>query len=183
MSEPWERPGVIETYTGGSFDLFAPDPEDVRLLDIAAGLAHICRFGGHSTEFYSVAHHSIHVSQELPDNNPRLELIGLFHDAGEAYIGDIPRPLKTEHELFEDMENQILEAVWESFGIEAPTDNEWKTVMAADDRLLRFEANNILQNGEWAGRSPDLGYELTSSSIASIREQFLSRSESLLDQI
>lgn len=78
MSDPWDEPGVVETYSGGGFDLFSPTPEDVRLRDIAAGLAHTCRFGGHCREFYSVAHHSLHVSTELPDDRPRLQLIGLL---------------------------------------------------------------------------------------------------------
>jgi hypothetical protein len=182
MSDPWERSGVIETYTGESFDLFSPDPADVRLLDIAAGLAHTCRFGGHCREFYSVALHSLHVSRELPDD-PRLQLLGLFHDAGEAYVGDVPRPLKTEQEDFERIEAEILDAVWDSFGVESPTEAEWSQVMAADDRLLAYEANNILEDGNWAEQSPDLGYALRVDSIASVREQFHSRGEELLDQV
>lgn len=183
MSDPWERPGVVETYTGGAVDLFDPDPADVQLLDIAAGLAHVCRFGGHCRAFYSVAHHSIHVSQELPGDSPRLQLLGLLHDAGEAYVGDIPRPLKAEFEQFERIEDGILEVVWESVGIEPPTDEEWARVMAADDRLLAYEATNLLEDGGWADSSPELGYELQSDSIAQVREQFLSRTETLLAQL
>jgi len=182
MSDPWERAGVIETYTGGSFDLFSPDSADVRLLDIAAGLAHTCRFGGHCRGFYSVAEHSLHVSHELPDD-PRLQLLGLFHDAGEAYVGDVPRPLKAEQEAFERIEAEILEVVWESFAVEPPTDSEWSQVMAADDRLLAYEANNILEDGDWAEQSPDLDYDLRADSIASVRERFHSRGQQLLDRV
>jgi 5'-deoxynucleotidase YfbR-like HD superfamily hydrolase len=182
MSDPWERPGVIETYSGNSFDLFDPNPAEVRLLDVAAGLAHVCRFGGHCQEFYSVAHHSIHVSRELPDE-PRLQLLGLFHDAGEAYVGDIPRPLKAEFEEFERIEERILDAVWKSVGVESPTDDEWERVMAADDQLLAYEATNLLEDGGWTDNSPELGYDLQSDSIAQVREQFLERNERLLDQL
>lgn len=91
MTDPWERTGVVATYTGGSVDVF--DPDDIALPDIAAGLAHTCRFGGHCRQYYSVAHHSLHVASELPDGAPRLRAIGLLHDAAEAYLGDIPRPL------------------------------------------------------------------------------------------
>lgn len=182
MADPWDRPGVIETYTGGSFDLLAPAPEDVRLLDIAAGLAHICRFGGHSTDFYSVAQHSLNVSRELADEGRRLQLLGLFHDAGEAYVGDVPRPLKAEHEVFERMEARVLDAVWTAFDIDPPTDDEWARVMAADDRLLAYEADALLENGEWADSPPDLGYDLRADSIADVRERFLARSETLLDR-
>jgi hypothetical protein len=183
MSEPWTDIGVVETYTGGKFDLFDPDPDDVRLLDIAAGLAHTCRFGGHCREFYSVAHHSIHVSRELPSDDPRLQLLGLFHDTGEAYVGDIPRPLKAKFDMIERIEDRIRDTIWTSFDIDPPTDDEWEAVMAADDRLLAYEATHLLEDGTWAERSPDLGYDLQSGATEAIREQFRSRSETLLNRL
>lgn len=183
MTEPWDRTGVVETYSGGGFDLFDPDPDDVRLLDIAASLAHTCRFGGHCRMFYSVAQHSILVSRELPADDDRLRLLGLLHDAGEAYVGDIPRPLKAEHEAFDRIEGRILDAVWTAFGIDPPTEDEWARVMAADDRLLAYEANSILEDGGWADRSPELEYELGAESTENVRERFRSRSNTLLDRL
>ncbi|PSP15257.1 hypothetical protein BRC62_07820 [Halobacteriales archaeon QH_10_67_13] len=178
-STPWDGAGVVETYTGGGFDLFDPDPVDVRLPDIAAGLAHTCRFGGHCRTFYSVAHHSLHVSRELADAGPRLALLGLLHDAGEAYVGDVPRPLKSKLETVERLEAEILDAVWEGLGVAAPTDEEWARVMAADDRLLAYEADNVLQDASWADEPADLCYELHSGEIEQIRERFLARAERL----
>lgn len=183
MSEPWTGIGVVETYTGGQFDLFEPDPDEVRRQDIAAGLAHTCRFGGHCKNFYSVAHHSIHVSRELSDETPRIRLIGLLHDAGEAYLGDIPRPLKAKFDLFDQIEEQILDAVWSASEIHPPTDDEWGKVMAADDRLLAYEATNILEDGSWAESSRDLGYALQSHSCEEIRNEFLARWESLFIEL
>jgi hypothetical protein len=116
MSDLWDSPGIIETHSGGGFDLFSPDPDTIRLPDIAASLAHTCRFGGHCRHFYSVAHHSLHVADELADNSPRLQLIGLLHDAGEAYLGDIPRPIKTELNELDQIEREILTAVWTPSG-------------------------------------------------------------------
>ncbi|MBZ6496635.1 hypothetical protein [Natrinema longum] len=183
MSDPWDRVGVVETYTGGRFDLFDPDPDDIRLQDIATALAHTCRFGGHCQWFYSVAHHSIHVSRELPSADPRLQLLGLLHDAGEAYIGDIPRPLKAEYEQFDRVEERILEAVWTAVALEPPSDGEWERVMAADDRLLAYEADRVLEDGSWAESVADLGYDLQSDSIDAIRDRFLSRGETLLNRL
>lgn len=180
MSDPW-GPGVVETYTGNQFDVLNPDPGDVDLRDVAAGLAHTCRFGGQCQHFYSVAQHSLHVSHELPD--PRLQLFGLFHDAGEAYVGDVPRPIKARLGEFERIEERILDAVWEAFELDPPTDDEWERVMAADDRLLAYEATSLLEDGEWAGHSPDLGYTLRADSIDTVRDQFHSRSELLLRQV
>jgi hypothetical protein len=178
MSEPWTGVGVIETYSGRQFDVLDPDPGDVRLDDIAAGLAHTCRFGGHCEQFYSVAQHSIHVSQEFDDE--RLQTLALLHDTAEAYIGDIPRPFKTEFDLFDRVESAILDAVWNGLAVQPPTDDEWERVMAADDRLLAYEADRLLEDGSWAADAPTLDYDLRAGSIDRVREQFLDRSESLL---
>jgi len=178
MSEPWTGVGVIETYSGGQFDLLDPDPAAVSMADIAAGLAHTCRFGGHCNQFYSVAQHSIHVSQEFEDR--RLQRLGLFHDAAEAYMGDVPRPFKTEFDLFEEVESAILNAVWRSLDVEPPTEEEWQQVMTADDRLLAYEAEQLLEDGSWASESPDLGYELRTGSLEEIRNRFRARGRELL---
>ena len=173
----------VETYTGGGFHPFDPDPDDVRLKDVAAGLAHTCRFGGHTRQFYSVAHHSLHVSAELADHAPRLQLLGLLHDAGEAYLGDLARPVKTEFEAFERAEDRILEAVWAALDVDPPSDAEWARVMAADDRLLAYEASELLADGSWAADPPDRDYDLRSGDVDEIRERFLARSERLLDEV
>jgi 5'-deoxynucleotidase YfbR-like HD superfamily hydrolase len=94
MDDPWSERGVVETYTGGQ-----------------------CR------QFYSVACHTLHVSRELP-GDPRFRLLGLFHDAGGAYVGDVPRPLKAEYDAFERVEERVLSAVWAGLGVEPPDDDE-----------------------------------------------------------
>jgi hypothetical protein len=180
MSDPT---AYLETYTGGGFHPFDPEPEDVRLSDIAGGLAHTCRFGGHCRRFYSVAHHSLHVGSELSDRGPRLELLGLLHDAGEAYLGDLPRPVKAEFEAFDRVEDRILRAVWSALGVEPPTADEWEAVMADDDRLLACEASELLADGSWADEPPDLEYELRSDSIVEVRERFRTRSERSLEAV
>lgn len=183
MSEPWDRTGVIETYTGGGIDVFDPDPDDIALPDIAAALAHTCRFGGHCRQFYSVAHHSLHVADELPADNTRLRAHGLLHDAAEAYLGDLPRPLKAELESFHDLEERLLSAVWTALEIDPPTEAEWRRVMDADDRLLAYEANSVLEEAAWADPSPDLGYDLASEPVDGIRERYRERVESVLSDL
>lgn len=180
MEEPWTGASVIETYTGNQFDLLDPTPANIRLEDIAAGLAHTCRFSGHCEQFYSVAQHSLHVSQEF--ETERLQLLGLFHDAAEAYMGDVPRPFKSQYDLFEDVESAILDAVWTALGVEPPTGEEWETVMAADDRLLAYEADELLEDGSWAADSPNLGYDLRTGGIEEVHEQYFSRARVLLDE-
>src|ERR1039457_118422 len=83
--------GFIGTFSGLRFWPLDPNPEKILIDDIAHALAHQCRFGGHASRFYSVAEHSVHVSRLCP---PEDALWGLLHDASEAYLVDLPRPLK-----------------------------------------------------------------------------------------
>jgi len=83
----------IQTISGRKFPLAEPDPNQIDIEDIAHALSMLCRFNGHCTQFYSVAEHSMHVSHEISND---LALAGLLHDAAEAYLGDVPSPLKKE---------------------------------------------------------------------------------------
>ena len=86
------------TYSGVVYRPFEPNSKDVRLDDIAHALSMICRYGGHTRWFYSVAEHSVHVSHMVP---PDLALEALLHDAAEAYVGDMIIPLKWSGKLDE----------------------------------------------------------------------------------
>jgi hypothetical protein len=150
-----------QTYLRTKFCLNDPKADQVSLSDIAHALSMTCRFAGQTTEFRSVAEHSVLVSQFLWDHCPgdpnRLLLtkIGLLHDAAEAYIGDHPRPMKRIVPGIEVVEQAILRAVWERFGI----DKEAKAigfdlvatlpgpVIWADDILLATEARDYLIGG------------------------------------
>ena len=89
--------GRIKTWSGMMLDPTDPDPSQIRIDDIAHALSNICRYGGHIPEFYSVAEHSIYVmlrvwSMGITDH--RVLLMALLHDAEEAYLGDMPSPIK-----------------------------------------------------------------------------------------
>lgn len=85
--KPW-----IQTFTGKQFWPLTPKAEDVCIEDIAHALAFKCRFGGHCKTFYSVAEHSCRVAEIL---RPEHQLIGLLHDAAEAYLPDVAAPIKS----------------------------------------------------------------------------------------
>jgi hypothetical protein len=85
--------GCMVTYSGIVFDLMNPDPDLIKIQDIAHGLAFNCRWNGATKNFYSVAEHSIRVSEKCKPNRKK-QLSGLFHDAEEAYWGDMIKPLK-----------------------------------------------------------------------------------------
>jgi hypothetical protein len=132
--------GFIGTFSGLQFWPLDPNPEKILVEDIAHALAHQCRFGGHASKFYSVAEHSVHVSQLcLPEH----ALWGLLHDASEAYLVDLPRPLKLlpEFAAYREAERQLQRAVAARFGL--PEDQP-VSVTEADDTMLGIEARSLL---------------------------------------
>lgn len=100
----------MQTWSGSPFDFNTDNPLQINIEDIAAHLSKICRFNGACKDFYSVAQHCCLVSEELLLYEPKIQLFGLLHDAAEAYIGDIIRPLKNESLCA--FENKILERIF-----------------------------------------------------------------------
>lgn len=89
--------GVTNTIGGQLIDYNNPTAEMIHIEDIATALSHTCRFGGHVRQFYSVAQHCVLVAMMMKlDGNGSGELVleGLLHDASEAYLGDVIKPLK-----------------------------------------------------------------------------------------
>lgn len=103
MDEPF-----IETYTGKKFYFLDPHEEDICIEDIAHALSNKCRFAGHCRWFYSVAEHSLIVSLLVPDD---LALAALLHDAAEAYLEDIPSPIKPFFKEYKEFENRIMDVI------------------------------------------------------------------------
>jgi hypothetical protein len=123
----------MQTASGGTFWPLDPEPDDIDPADIAHALAMVCRFGGHTSRFYSVAEHSFLISERVPTP---LALWGLLHDAAEAYVGDMVRPLKYQLPDYRAVEAAIMDAVCYRFGLEPGCPPE---VKAADVRMLATE--------------------------------------------
>ena len=169
--------GFIGTFSGLRFWPLDPNPEKILIADIAHALAHQCRFGGHSSKFYSVAEHSVHVSQLcLPEH----ALWGLLHDASEAYLVDLPRPLKLlpEFAAYREAERRLQRAVAVRFGL-AP--EQPARVTAADDTMLWIEAHSLLGSMPVkAVRSTRPPFEITAPLLPVEAERlFLSRFKKL----
>lgn len=129
---------LIRTHSGKLVDLTQILPSDILIGDIAHALANICRYGGHPEKFYSVAQHSLRVARKCPDE---FALEGLLHDAAEAYIGDLVKPLKILlGEPVAKLEREIEQAIAIEFNLTFP----WPAcVKVADDELLRIEQINF----------------------------------------
>lgn len=104
----------MRTHSGGFWYPLDPRPEDFEIEDIAHNLAHICRYGGSVRWHYSVAEHSVLVSESLP---AEYQLHGLLHDAAEAVVGDMVSPLKARMPDFAEIEQQVLACIFARFGV------------------------------------------------------------------
>lgn len=126
------------TYTGRKFFPLDPRAEDIDLKDIAWGLAHQCRYNGHGRFYYSVAEHSVLLSTHFAETTLARE--ALLHDAAEAYIGDVIRPLKRSLPQFVEIEAKLERVIFGRFGLPLALRAE---VKAADTTILTDERNRL----------------------------------------
>lgn len=131
-------PDCIRTVTGQYVNVFDPDPQTILIEDIAHSLAYQCRFGGHLPSFFSVAEHCMYAVDIAPAG---LQMAALLHDASEAYLLDIPRPVKVKLTNYKDVENRLMEVIAAKFGFEWPLHPEVKKI---DEKLLRWEWDSLM---------------------------------------
>lgn len=123
----------IQTFTGRAFWPLDPNPADVDIVDIAHALSMKCRYSGHCNRFYSVAEHSVYVSRLVPPEHAREALL---HDGAEAYLPDVPRPVKRFLDGFKVIEEKIDRAIAGALGLSYP----WhESIHVADATILADE--------------------------------------------
>jgi len=130
----------ITTFSGTRINAFDPDPSTMLISDIAHSLSLICRWNGQIREFYSVAQHSIMVSHLC---DPEDAMIGLLHDAGEAYLGDLVNPVKHLDAMVEyvNLEKKYDAAIAKSINL--PSIEKTPSVELADKLALVKEAKML----------------------------------------
>lgn len=138
----------VQTATGRRFNFNDIESNEISVIDIAWALGHQCRYNGHSSEFYSVAEHSVQMSYAALVNGASREvaLEMLLHDAAEAYMGDLVRPLKQMLPAYTEYEKRLMRHIRKSLGCTA---NEWehvKIVKEYDHRILMNEKDDLLKN-------------------------------------
>jgi 5'-deoxynucleotidase YfbR-like HD superfamily hydrolase len=133
----------MQTYTGRQFFPLDPRDEDIDELDIAHALSLICRYGGHVDTFYSVAEHSVLVSEAVPEE---FALVGLLHDAAEAYVGDMVRPLKATMTTYRAAEDRLLGMIMEKYGLPFNFGYDLpRKVKEVDNRILLDERDYLMK--------------------------------------
>jgi hypothetical protein len=130
--------GWMQTFTGRAFWPLDPHVDDIDPVDIAHALAHLCRYGGHTRRFYSVAEHCVLMSLAVDRKHA---LWALLHDATEAYVVDVPRPLKHQLPDYMAAEARVAVVIAQRFGLDPVEPPE---VKVADNRILLTERNALL---------------------------------------
>ena len=131
----------IMTHSRKMFDPLAPEPELIDIADIAHALSMLCRANGHFDSFYSVGQHSINCAVEARERgySRKVQLACLLHDASEAYLSDVTRPVKEELPQYKLMEKPLQDAIWAKY-LPAPlTEQEEALVFLVDDHILENE--------------------------------------------
>lgn len=146
----------LETVSGRKVDVSNPDPNSIVIEDIAWALSRMPRFSGHTIPYipYSVAQHCIRVAKDLESYDSNIQLYGLLHDAAEAYINDLPSPVKhipEIHAVIKKLEDNLMLAIYKAVDILPPTESQQAVVKIADKNQQAVEAYNFMysRGSDW----------------------------------
>lgn len=170
--------GYVTTYSGRRFHILDPQPDEIDIYDIAWALSHVCRFTGHVKYLYTVAQHCVLVSYVC---DPTYALQGLLHDASEAFICDVSRPVKYLAQMagYRDIERVIQRTIYRKFGV---SEEEHPSVKLADTRVLFTEKRDLLPvhvKWDWAVRP--LPSKIVPWTCEKVRMMFMQRFLELTD--
>ena len=156
----------MKTYMGRKIDPVNPAANDILIEDIAHALSLNCRGNGQVTHFYSVAQHCINAAKEAIARgySDKLVLACLLHDASEAYLTDLIRPVKVLMPKYQEIEETFLNIIYTKFGVGNLSEQERRQVKSVDDDLLEYDLYYLLKepldfNGFKCKRKPDLEFK------------------------
>lgn len=136
----------ITTATGNKFYINEPSAQDFSVEDIAHALSNLCRFTGHTPRFYSVGEHSLHcldIAISL-GASPLRCLYALLHDASEAVMNDLSRPVKQNVPDYKKLEDIMSDIMWEVAGIPSPTKEDYEFVKKIDNTMIILELEQVM---------------------------------------
>lgn len=171
--------GFIHTYTGRKFWPLDPVWQNVVIEDIAHALACTARFGGHTSKFYSVGQHSVLASHIV---SPEFAKWALLHDSPEAYLGDVPRPIKYTlgFDEYREAEHRLMDVICLAFDL---PNVEPREVKEADAALMVTEARDLMYvqaDDEWlhgAQKAEPLPWAIVPWTPEQAEQEFLARWE------
>ena len=136
----------ITTGSGIHFDPMEPDKNLIEIKDIAHSLSLMCRANGHFREFYSVAQHSLAcaLEAEYRGYSERVIMGCLLHDASEAYLSDITRPVKAYLDFYMEVEDRLQDVIWKKYMGSCPDAEERKQIFEIDDQMLSMEFHQLM---------------------------------------
>ena len=134
------------TYTGLQVNPMNIQDEDIRTEDIAHALSLLCRGGGHMKQLYTVGQHCLNCANEAKARgwNTRIIFACLLHDASEAYISDIIRPVKQHLKTYITIEETILRTIYQHYGLGVLSQEEQNQVKKIDNALLNYEMPRLM---------------------------------------
>jgi hypothetical protein len=136
----------ITTFTGEDFTPLSPNINQIHIIDIAHALSLMCRANGHFKRFFSVAQHSINCSNEAKSRglSEKIQLACLLHDASEAYLSDITKPVKNHLANYKKIEQCLQNMIYVKFLTDNLSDDECNHVKQIDDDMLRHEFRALM---------------------------------------
>ncbi|HML38825.1 MAG TPA: phosphohydrolase [Bacillota bacterium] len=166
----------ITTYSGEDFDPLQPDAAKIQIEDIAHALSLMCRANGHFQRFYSVAQHCVNCAVEARARSysKKVQLACLLHDASEAYISDITRPVKPHLANYMEIEERLQNLIYHKFIAEPFSPEELAQIRQIDDALLVCEFNALMSKPVF-DYEPDIAGNINfeAKSFESVESQYL----------
>ncbi|WFD11832.1 HD domain-containing protein [Tepidibacter hydrothermalis] len=175
----------INTYSKIKFWPLDPRIEEIKTVDIAHALSMLCRANGHCCHFYSVAQHSINCAYEAKNRglSEKIQLACLIHDASEAYISDITRPVKYLLNEYLEIEENLQKVIHNAYDIDDLTQEDMLLVKEIDDAMLNYEMEVLLDNYGINNLTLTKEYDISFRMMEEVEKEFIDTVNQLIKNI